>query len=114
LVVVVERRCSFPRNSESRQLPTAQYDSDDGRRIRLAGIASVPPAEFVILRVDCGGRRYSWANTLITTPSGSRTKKRRKEDLRLSRSEADVTAAEVALLEPEHPRIERARGFEVA
>ena len=38
---------------------------------------------------------------------------RREDDLRLAGSEADVTSAEVPLLEPEHPRIERARGFEV-
>jgi hypothetical protein len=38
---------------------------------------------------------------------------RREEDLRLAGSEADVAAAEVPLLEPEHARIEGARGLEV-
>src|SRR4051794_37016903 len=38
---------------------------------------------------------------------------RRKDDLRLAGSEADVAAAEVPLLEPEHPRVEGARGLEV-
>src|SRR3954471_8525348 len=38
---------------------------------------------------------------------------RREEHLRLAGPEADVAAAEVPLLEPEHPRIEGARGLEV-
>src|SRR4051794_26771037 len=38
---------------------------------------------------------------------------RREEDLRLAGPEADVTAAEFALLETEHSRIERARGLQI-
>ena len=39
--------------------------------------------------------------------------RRREDDLRLAGTETDVTAAEAAFLEPEHPCVEGARGLEV-
>ena len=39
--------------------------------------------------------------------------RRREQNLRLAGPEADVAAAELPLLEPEHPRVEGARGFEI-
>jgi hypothetical protein len=39
--------------------------------------------------------------------------RRREEHLRRAGPEADVPAAEAALLETEHPRVEGARGLEV-